>query len=235
MQMVAFIDILGTKKLTMTGVFNDYRSIQFSNPVAYIAAEHSELQCAVFSDSVILSTNEENYAELLKALAYLYNMWIHGWVLARGAISFGEIVWVAQEHDEAVKPLPNYSCARVYGRALVEAVEHEKKCGPGAVAFLTDSATAFLAKRHPSYVLSGAVNVLSLYSKTFLNALMPVVDSWIEEWSDDPESIRQLRATKHYFEEMLRQGKHHGEYQEFEAIPELKSHVEAVRTRQRTD
>lgn len=206
MQIVAFIDILGTKALTTSGVFNDYRSIQFSRPVANVAAEHPEIQCAVFSDTVILSSDEEHCSNLLKALAYLYHMWFHGWVLARGALTLGEITWVAQEDDGAAKRLSNYSCARVYGKALVEAAEHEKKCGPGAVVFLTEAAAVFLGERHPDYVLPCATHVLSLYSKTFLQAMLPVVDSWIDDWLT-PESQRQLRATRCYFLEMLRQGK----------------------------
>src|SRR5207248_2831494 len=90
-QYVAFLDVLGTTELVNRGEFNDWRSLDFANPVGVVAGRFPNMRFAVFSDSVVVSCPEDQPRDLLRALCFIYGQWYSDYILVRGGLTFGEI------------------------------------------------------------------------------------------------------------------------------------------------
>ena len=159
--LVAFLDMLGTKESTRAGTFHRVDTLEFANAVGLAAMSNPEMQFAAFSDSVVVSAPAEVAERFVAVLAFLLGNWFCEFILARGGIALGEIEWVDQPSiDGHFRVLTNFRYARVYGGALVEAVELERASGPGAVCFLSQSAARHLAAVSPDYVLPGLTPML---------------------------------------------------------------------------
>ena len=146
MALVGFLDILGTKEAVMRNSFSDLVALDFVGAVGAAAKLFPSLRYAVFSDSVIVSAEEDNAPEFLRAIQYIYGQWYADFILVRGGIAEGEIQWVDHKPvDEMFNQFSNLMYARVYGKGLVLAADLEQRSGPGAIAFLTEPAAALIS------------------------------------------------------------------------------------------
>jgi len=159
--LVAFLDMLGTQESVRSGRFHALDTLEFANPVGFAAMCIPEMQFAVFSDSVVVSAPTEPVDRFVGVLAFLLGNWFSESILARGGISLGAIEWVDQPSiDGEFRALSNFRYARVYGNALVEAVDLERSSGPGALCFLSGAAARHIAAASPDYVLPGLTPML---------------------------------------------------------------------------
>lgn len=144
--LVAFLDMLGNQESIRSGRFHPADTLEFANPVGIAAMRNPEMQFAVFSDSVVVSAPADAVDRFVAVVAHLLGNWFCESILARGGVALGEIEWIAQSSiDGHFRALTNFHYARVYGRALVEAVELERSSGPRAICFLSPSAAEHVA------------------------------------------------------------------------------------------
>ncbi|MHC4440892.1 MAG: hypothetical protein ACYS3S_26380, partial [Planctomycetota bacterium] len=158
---VAYLDILGTSSKIINEQFSDALMLDFSSPVALAAIRHSKCRFAVFSDCVILSCPGAKPYEFLEVIGNMYLSWCADAIFVRGGIALGEIKWVDFYSDKKeFNKQENFSHARVYGKALVEAYRLEQSSGPGALPFVGNEAAERLEKVIPSSIYRGQNNVL---------------------------------------------------------------------------
>lgn len=190
-----YFDILGTKELVSHNEFTDSHSLDFCGPVILSAHEFRTSRFAAFSDCVIFSTPFERACDLFKILTALCENWISDGILVRGGIALGEVKWIDCEFDKEIKHLNNFSCARVYGSALNEAVEIERSSGPGILAFASDEVAEIISKSESCSVLSLSSNIIRNFEWKDLNFLI----LWVENFSVHTKSHKAQRhfsATK---------------------------------------
>ena len=194
--LVAFLDILGTKTKVANKQFDDLIALDFANPVGHRAHEFRDSHFAVFSDCVIFSTPAEKPIEFLQILGEIYIEWYADAIFVRGGIAVGEIYWISMDSDERVfRRLPNFSFARVYGSALVEAVEIERSSGPGAFAFASDHAAQILSKAVPRSIYRGQNNVVVCVEDYRLRQIRCLFDQ-ISQEADSGQSRHLLASVR---------------------------------------
>ncbi len=209
MALVAFLDILGTKEQILADEFlPDAGSLDFANAVGLTAYLAPKLHFAVFSDSVIVSSEENDAEVFVKALGHIYANWYGDLILVRGGIAAGEIDWVEDiRNDPFFRKLRNFMYARVYGRAVVEAHQLEQRSGPGAVCFLSEKASKALSNVHQNAVLEGPVDCLAWATERIARTVRDYMELGASREIKETERRRHLLATKHYWDRIVREQK----------------------------
>lgn len=208
MALVGFFDILGTKEAVMSDRFSDLVALDFVGPVGAAAKLFPSLRYAVFSDSVIVSAEEGNEPEFLRAVQFMYGQWYSDFILVRGGIAEGEIRWVDHKPvDEMFNSFPNLMYARVYGKGLVIAADLEQRSGPGSIAFLTEPAANLISSVSPDSVLPGATPMLCWASERGANILVGYSQGNLEHESSQGSGRRHAQATLFYWEQVVAQKK----------------------------
>lgn len=217
---VAFIDILGSQENSKVGVWNDYRALDFSNPVGILASCHSSINFSVFSDSVIISASSEQLADFWSVLSYLDSQWRADHIFTRGGIALGELRIVEDSIDKMFSKLKNYSGMRIYGSALNEAYNLENKSGPGAEFFLSEKFSHFVKNQINNSVLDGPVNIAVLHSKTNIEHNIHTHEYFIsnENVCNNPLSFRQHKASLWYNKQMIQNSLFMDEQFEYRAL-----------------
>jgi hypothetical protein len=201
--LVAFFDILGTKDLITCNKFDDLLSLDFTNPVGIVAARCSRMRCAVFSDSVILSSELDDALLMLKAIGFIYTQWFSDYIFVRGAIALGKVRWVDDENvDKKFKQCRNFMYARVYGQGLVDAHTLEGSSGPGAICFLTEGASKIFLSVKANSVLSGPVPALVWADRFRAENIQRYLELAQERAAGETHFKRHILATKYYFEQI---------------------------------
>jgi hypothetical protein len=54
--LVAFLDVLGTRESVRSGTFHRWDTVEFATPVGIAASSNPDMEFAVFSDSVVISS-----------------------------------------------------------------------------------------------------------------------------------------------------------------------------------
>jgi hypothetical protein len=208
MPLVGFFDILGTREAIMSDRFSDLISLDFAGPVGLAARLHENVRFAVFSDSVIFSGEEDDAASFFSAVRSMYGQWYADFILVRGGIAEGEIRWVDYEPADAlVRHCSNLMCSRVYGKGLVHAHELEQRCGPGAIAYLTERAASKLAEVDPNAVLGGISPMLCWASEREAKAILGYSGVNLEHESNEGAARRHALGTHHYWQQVVSQSK----------------------------
>lgn len=196
---VAYLDILGTKDMVSRDKFSDAHVLDFTGAVVGAASEFRSARFAAFSDCVILSSPADKAPDLLNILCFLFGNWVSDGVLVRGGVGLGEIDWVDDQIDPACRRLKNFSFARVYGKALSDAVEIERSSGPGILPFASDAVADRLQHAAPDSILCLSSNILRWFE-------WEKFDKWIGylgialEHNDSAQAARHIRATKRVLE-----------------------------------
>lgn len=204
-QLVAFLDILGTKELVNSGKFSDFHIFDFVNPVGLAAKQIPTVRFAAFSDSVIISAPQEEYKNFVSALSYCYSQWCADHIWVRGGISLGDVRWLDdQASDDLFRGVSNFAYARIYGQALVSAYQTEGASGPGCICFIDEKASDFLSSCSDLFVLKKHL------TDSLVWARQPEADHFLRVFkllqnSAKPNSPyrRQLCATIKYFETLI--------------------------------
>jgi hypothetical protein len=97
--------------------------------------------------------------------------------------------------------------ARVYGKALIEAYELEKKSGPGAICYMSEKASKFLKGKNENYILEGLTDMLIWTDKNRVEAYCRIFYSKNFKEGLEPDERRHLLATKRYFSNLKNSGK----------------------------
>lgn len=194
--LVGFFDILGTKAAVRKRRFDDYCLLDFANPVGIAAHKYTALRFAVFSDSVIVSCDATFAAMFVAAVHDIFEQWTADHIFVRGGISVGDIRWVDHPSDQRwFGKLRNFSYCRVYGGALVDAVEMEGRSGPGVLCFLTENAAAVLSKVAPHSYISAASHILIPFPERTLAAVAKTMEFLLSRAGLDEEEKKHLSAT----------------------------------------
>ena len=204
MALVGFFDILGTKDAVMNDRFSDSITRDFVSPVAIAARSYQKLRFAVFSDSVIVSAEEGDERNFLRAITYMSRQWLGDYIFVRGGVAVGDIRWVDSKlNDEMFSKYPNLMYARVYGKALILAHDLEQKSGPGAITFLTELATQLFSALDPNHVLPGTTPMLCWASEREATALVGYSASKLKNHPNESDGRRQALATNYYWEQVV--------------------------------
>jgi hypothetical protein len=197
--LVGFFDILGTRDSVMSERFSDTDALEFVNPIGIAASFTPNVRFAVFSDSLIVSAEPKEIRPLLRAINFMYGNWFSEMIYVRGAISSGDIHWVADSTCDAYfKRRPNLTYARVYGKGLVTAYGLEQKSGPGAICFLSGKAAELFRKVEGNSVLDGHTPMLSWATKRQAKILDGYASISLECAKRDTDAWRHAKATKHF-------------------------------------
>ena len=135
------------------GEFSDSHAFDFSGAAVVAASRFSRSRFSAFSDCVILSVPANKPDDLISILCLLFENWLSDGILVRGGIAIGDIRWVDYEIDHKLRRLKNFSFARVYGKAVSEAVEIERSSGPGVLPFASDDVADQVLSAVPDAVL----------------------------------------------------------------------------------
>lgn len=209
--MLHFFDILGTKDKIGNREFDDFTCLDFANPAALAARQYPKIRIAIFSDSVICSASQNDVDEFLNAIDFMYSNWYGDKIFVRGGISYGDLRWI--DIHESEKPFlqpSNCSIARVYGHALIEAINVEKSSGPGAVPFLSDEASCNLEKCCSERILKSSMDILIFSS---IDKIKQIIE-WIEGLNIENKSNlakRQLQATNFILKCMIQNKPNHAD------------------------
>lgn len=205
MALIGFFDILGTSEAVMHDRFSDIDVLEFVNVIGIAASACKAIRFAVFSDSLIVSTEPANARELIKAINFMYSNWFAELIHVRAAISSGDINWVGHPPtDELFRSVPNLTYARVYGRGLVKAHELEQRSGPGAICFLTQSAAEVFRSKESNSVLEGHTSMLCWLTKDQATIQSRYARSHLARTEEDSTPGRHAAATEHYFANIMR-------------------------------
>ena len=204
-QLVAFLDILGTKELIKTGKFSDLHIFDFVNPVGLAAKQIPSVRFAAFSDCVIISAPQEEYQSFISALSYCYSQWCADHVWVRGGISLGDVRWIDDKgSDEFFRGVSNFAYARIYGEAIVSAYQTESASGPGCICFIDKKASDYLISCSSQFIFNKHFTDTLVWArepeaKHYLDIFKNLLDFSVE----DTSLQRQLRATARYFEAIV--------------------------------
>lgn len=192
----------------MADRFSDVDALEFVNTIGIAARFTPSVRFAVFSDSLIISTESTEIRPLLRAINFMYGNWFSEMVRVRGAISCGDIRWVDDApSDELFRGRTNLTYARVYGKGLVIAHELEQKSGPGAICFLTESAAQLFRATEPNSVLDAHTPMLCWATKQQAETLEGYAVNFLERTQKDSAEWRHANATKHYCSSVIANGK----------------------------
>ncbi len=208
MSLVGFFDILGTREAVMADRLSDLISLDFVGPVGAAAKLFPSLRFAVFSDSVIVSAETGDEQTFLCAVSLIYLNWNADLIYVRGGIAEGDMRWVDYEAvDKMFRSCKNLMFARVYGKGLVLAHEIEQRSGPGAIAFLTERAANVLSSIEKNSVLLSTVPMLCWAPEATARRMVKYADRHLEHEPNEGAARRHAIATKHYWEQIVSQGK----------------------------
>ena len=200
-RLVAFLDMLGTQESVRSGRFHSVDTLEFANPVGFAAMSCPEMQFAVFSDSVVVSAPIDHVDRFIGVLASFLGNWFYESILARGGIAVGEIQWVEQPSiDGHFRALRNFHYARVYGSALVEAINLERSSGPGAICFLSAAAAKHIAAVSSVYVLPGLTPMLAWADKSTSDAFIDLLTR-VLAGEESSARYRHVAATLSFLEQ----------------------------------
>jgi hypothetical protein len=200
MRLVGFFDILGTRESVMSNHFSDVDVVEFVNPIGLAAGFTPTVRFAVFSDSLIVSTESSEIKPLLRAINFMYLNWFSELVHVRSAISYGEVRWVDDPHsDKLFEGCRNLTYARIYGKGLVAAHELEQHSGPGAICFLTNGSAELFRREEPNSVLDSYAPMLCWATEQEAKKLEGHVNLLLERAEKDTPEWRHLTATKQYW------------------------------------
>ena len=202
-QLVGFLDILGTKALVADGRFDNCLALDFANAACLAARAHPKIRMHVYSDSVVLSAAKDDFVQFLDAIQEMFLNWYSDRIMVRGAIAFGEMVWVDFSEDKKFfKNISNVTFSRFYGKALVEAVGLEKDSGPGMVCFLTERAVDILEEYAGQRILSkeGGPCLFNWVPQEKHQIVKVYCDSFLATTGISPERRRHLEATMKFLE-----------------------------------
>jgi hypothetical protein len=209
MALVGFFDILGTRDAVLKGRFSDHIARDFSGPAGLAAREFSSVRVAVFSDSVIVTAEAGAERAFLGAVGLMYGQWNADLILVRGGIAQGDIRWVDHESvDNLFGKYKNFQCSRIYGDGLVHAYELEQRSGPGAVAFLTESAANVLCTIDENSVMLGATPMLCWANQREAEILLNYAKAGVDREPEAGNARRHARATLFYWEQIASQRKY---------------------------
>jgi hypothetical protein len=192
----------------MSDRFSDIDTLEFVNTIGIAAGLTPTIRFAVFSDSLIISTEQTQTGPLLRAINFMYSNWFSELIYVRGAISCGDIRWIDdQTSDKFFKKYPNLTYARVYGKGLVFAHELEQKSGPGAVCFLTEQAANILRNEDSCSVLESHTPMLCWATEQQAEGFKGYAKLRAERIEKDTTEWRHASATKHYWNMVISQQK----------------------------
>lgn len=198
-QFVAYLDILGTKELVSRDEFSDSHAFDFSGAVAVAALRFRSARFAAFSDCVIFSVPANSPNDIISILCHLFENWLSDGIFVRGGISVGDIRWIDYQSDREFRGLKNLSFARVYGKALSEAVDIERSSGPGILPFASDAVADRLSNRTEDSVLRLSSNILRSFEWANLDAWIRTMDIYLK-YAESVQARRHIRATKRVLE-----------------------------------
>jgi len=205
---VAFLDILGTTEKVRRGEFSDLELLDFANPVGSVAHCNPAFRFAVFSDSVILSCETDHARDFVSVLSFLYSQWFSDHILVRGGVSVGEVRWVDDSNtDDLFRRLKNFMYARVYGKALVAAIQLEERSGPGAICYVDERASRLLSKEDENFILQGQTDALIWADDKGIEYWLDVTSLYLSYTEERTELRRHLRATVEYYKRVKESGK----------------------------
>ena len=231
---IAFIDILGSQNESEICTWNDYRSLDFANPVGIVAEHHPKLNFSVFSDSVIISAPTNELNNFWSVLSYLDTQWRADHIFTRGGVALGELRVVEHFTDNMFSKLKNYSGTRIYGSALNEAYNLENRSGPGAEFFLSEKFSNFVKRQIENSVLHGPVDIAIIHSKENIEQNIKVHRLFSEgKIGKNPHSFRQHKASLWYNQQILSNALFMKELYEYEAIPGNKEAMRKFRESQK--
>ena len=204
-QLVAFLDILGTKSLVKQGKFSDLHIFDFVNPVGLAAIQIPDVRFAAFSDCVIISAPQEKYESFIAALSFCYSQWYADHIWVRGGISLGDVRWVDDPgSDSLFERASNFAYARIYGEAIVSAYQTEGSSGPGCLCFIDKKASEYLSSCSSQFIFNKHFTDTLVWArepeaKHYLDIFKDLLDFSV----DDTSLQRQLSATARYFEAIV--------------------------------
>lgn len=208
MALVGFFDILGTQAAVMADRFSDVTALDFAGPAGVAAQLFGAVRVAVFSDCVIVSSESGDGREFLRAVTLMYGQWSADCIQVRGGVAEGDIRWVDHDAvDVMCRRLPNFTCARVYGRGLVLAHQLESHSGPGAIAYVTERAAQVLLNIDGKSVLQGVAPMLCWASQRQAQVLVRYAAAGVEREPQEGDGRRHALGTKHYWEQVIAQEK----------------------------
>ena len=193
--LVGFFDILGTSEMVTQGSFSEYFSFDFVNPVGLAAMRYPEFKFAVFSDNAVISCDASRASEFVFLITELHMSWFADHIFVRGGVALGDIQWVEFDIDKKFNGLSNFSFSRVYGEALIEAYNSERRSGPGALCFVSEDAAAFLKKKVPGSIFSTLSHILVWMPTEKLDHLIGVFKDLSEKKEKSIEAQRHFLAT----------------------------------------
>lgn len=194
-QLVAYFDILGTKDRVQKNLFDDVAALDFASPAGIVAKTLPQFRLAAFSDCVIISAPSSRLLDFLRAVHFLTGNWSEDLVFARGGIALGEIAWVDSMPHDNMFNLPNFSCARVYGKGLVQAYTIERTSGPGVVTFVGDSASELFEQEIPGSILRGQSNILICLNRVEIEAWRSFFSGQVRDEPIESPARSHLLAT----------------------------------------
>jgi hypothetical protein len=209
MSLVGFLDILGTTNKVMNDRFSDLEILDFSAAAGLAAKNFPSIRIAVFSDSVIISSEDGKEMDFLKAISYMYREWFADFIQVRGGIAYDEIQWIDHDpSDRIFGTLKNFACCRVYGRGLVQAYKLENRSGPGAITYLTEEAAVIIKGLHKNAVLEGISPMLCWSNELGAKTLQGYAKINVEHNSKQSEERKQALATQSYWQQVNNQKKY---------------------------
>lgn len=201
--LVGFFDILGTSEMVKGDIFSDSHILDFSNAVGLAALDHPAFRFAVFSDTVIISCNANRVSEFISVVKEMHSHWFADYIFVRGGIALGEIQWVDCDVDKQVfSKLPNFSHARVYGKALIEAYNLERQSGPGMLCFVSENAANLFSKAVPGSIFSSLSHILVWMPPEKLDKLRKIFKSLTEGKGISIEAQRHFLTTNRFLEQI---------------------------------
>lgn len=196
-QLVAFLDCLGTKRKVLDGEYNAYNSLDFINAAGIAAQFCPNLKFAAFSDSVVVSSSIKDLDIFVRAVSFLYRSWISDGILIRGGVAFDQVTWLDHPPaDRIFGNLENFSYVRLFGPALIKAINLESNSGKGASIFLSDEASDVVRKMLPNAVVE--YNDLKILSVSDLDGLPRLYRAFSEVISGSPsdsDMTKQISST----------------------------------------
>lgn len=203
--LVGYFDVLGASELARKGQFGRATAFDFVNPAGIAARFYPKIRAAAFSDSVLVSANKTDAGQFLDSVAFMHRHWFADGIAVRGGIAYGEIDWAHPVGMDRSLNASNFLYARVYGRAVVEAVRIEQRAGPGALCTVSDAASAILRGVEATSILSAQASYLVWTSRRGVAFHAHYFALLMRDNAPDSDAWRHARATHWYFRELHRQ------------------------------
>jgi len=194
--------------MVKSGKFSDYHSLDFANPAGLMAIRYPLLRFAAFSDSVVVTSRPESVTDFLSVLNFMFSNWFSDFIFVRGGLAIGDLVWVDQPSiDVRFQQASNLAFARLYGKALIEAIELQEKSGPGMACFVSDAAARVLEEVDKNLVFSGPTDILVWPTAEQLHHWCKTFAHLAMNQSFPPEFRRHICATHWYMTQIKKSRK----------------------------